>query len=86
MFEISSKKDHILYFSAMKLNDVTIGDKKFLGKKCLIMKNKEMLLVTGQLRTIRGLKNLFIQKDLIFWQRQEWSERRQSENEYSSWW
>ena len=61
----------------LNLGDVKIADKKLFQANVLNdEKRAELLMVTGQLTTMSGFENLYIQKDLTFRQRQELSERR----------
>ena len=69
---------HRLNIGAVELSDVVkIGDKKLFRAKVLNdEKWAELLMVTGQLRTMSGFEYLHIQKDLTSRQRQELSERK----------
>ena len=59
------------------MSDVKIDDKKLIRSKVLNEeKQAELLMVINRLRTMSGFKNLYIQKNLTFPQRQELSERR----------
>ena len=59
------------------LNVVKIDDKRLFRAKVLNNKKRtELLIVTGKLRSKRGIENLYIQKDLTYRQRPELAERR----------
>ena len=67
----------ILTVGCVYLSDVgKIGDKKLFHAKVLNdEKRRNLLMVTGRLRTIEGYENVYIQKDLTNRQRQEfWRE------------
>ena len=63
---------HVLNVGSVELNVIKISDKRLFHAKVLNdEKHTELLMVTSKLRNMRGFENLYIQKDLVYRQRQD---------------
>ena len=67
---------HILNVGSIELSNAKIVNKKLFRANGLNDKRANLLIVTGKLKTTRVFENLYIQREISFWQRQELSERR----------